>query len=337
MDKSTGIFYISTVAVSDLSTMLHDKTIQIALRDSNGNILNSNLSFAVASDGITFTSTRSHVDVIDAFDNGAGPNHEIGASSVTFNNFYSEEPQPIKADDVKKITLQTSGVGDCSVPSNPAGVGLYIDAPKVQGSYVNDLYPSETLMDTFDTEPTGACPSNGVIGTYSGNDCTVFTGGDYGGALTSTSVPTTTGTKSNYAATNTTAGETIVLASIKNYVGFWWSAGNAGNTVTFYKNNVQVAQITSTQVASLIPNNSAQQTAIDGTTKYTNSNYYGHPKDDSDPTEPFAYFHCFAKNGLTFDKIRLSGAGFEFDNLTVANLTTTQLNPKSSLVLIGNY
>jgi hypothetical protein len=47
------------------------------------------LSFSVGSDGLTYTSTRAHVDVLDAFTAGLGPNAEFGSSQITFGSISS--------------------------------------------------------------------------------------------------------------------------------------------------------------------------------------------------------------------------------------------------------
>lgn len=351
LDLNSGDYFIDQVVISDISVQLHDKRVDIFLRDVNGAQLNSDLHFNVGSDGITFTSSRIHVDSIDAFSTGEGPNGEKGTSQVTFTNFSTEEPNKILTNDVKNMTLSTSGLGSCSVPSNTAGIGLYVDAPYVQGSYVAETYSANSLTDTFNsiTTDNSNCPSSGSVGTYSGNDCKVLLSNHngsypYGGAITTSSTPTTGGVATSQSASAgvfTSAGESITFSSSKNYIGFWWSAGSTGNSVEFYRNNVLQVSMTGDDVYNKIPKNSTKLTALDGTTQYTKSNYYGHPLSTStmDAGEPFVYFHCFALNGLTFDKIKIktTGNGFEFDNLTVANLSGNQLTPKNTLVSIGNY
>jgi len=346
LNTSTGVYNVSSLTLSDLSTQLHDRTITVNLVGSDGSALNAPLSFDVASDGLTYTSTRAHVDNLDAFTAGSGPNAEMGSSQITFTSLLTEEPSPIPANSVKSIALQTEGSGTCSVPSNIRAINLYVDAPYVQGSYIPELYPSASLVDTFDSAtPNTQCPSSGVIGTYSGGSCFILAGGgtyQYGGALTSSSTPTRGGPGSNQTVSagigGGTPAETISFASKKNYLGFWWSAGSPGNLVEFYRGSTLVASFNSADVSAAIPNNSTLLTALDGTTTYTKSNYYGHPLNSSfDPTEAFIFFHCFAVNGFNFDSVKLKSSGFEFDNLTVANLGGSQLTPKNSLVFLRGY
>ena len=350
MDPSTGIYYVDTVSLSDLSTQLHDRTITVVLVGSDGSALNSTLSFDVASDGLTYTSTRAHLDYLDAFSVGAGPKAEKGSSKIIFTGMLTEEPTPIPANSVRRVALQTSGSGTCSVPSNIKAVQLYIDAPYVQGSYIPELYPSTSLLDTFNSGTTdnGNCSAiTENTGSYSG-DCQIILKTHanpyyYGGAITSSSTPTTGGGQTNQspsAAVYTSNGLTVTFGTFKNYIGFWWSAGSTGNSVKFYRGSSLVATMTGDDVYNLIPKTSAQLTALDGTTKYTKSNYYGHPANITwDSGEPFVYFHAFAVNGFSFDKVVLTttGNGFEYDNFTVANLGGTQLTPKNTLVFVNSY
>lgn len=352
VNPTTGIFYVDQLTLSDLSLQLHDRTINIELIDRDGETLNSSLSFSVGSDGLTFTSSRAHVDVLDAFTAGSGTIEELGANQITFTSLGTEETTPIPSESVANVILQTSGSGSCSVPSSVRAVEVYVDAPYVQGSYIPELFPGASLTDTYDSvTPSGAaCPSSGTVGTYSGGDCFVIHRNHnsrsypYGGALTSSSTPTTGGlaeTQTPSAAIYTANGETITFATRKNYIGFWWSAGSTGNSIEFFRGSDLVATITGDDVYNAIPKNSTTLTALNGTTQYTRSNYYGHPLNPSsmDAQEPFVYFHCFAVNGFNFDKVVLNttGNGFEYDNLTVSNLGGADLSPKRTLVYINSY
>ena len=353
VNATTGVFYIDQLTLSDLSLRLHDRTITIDLIAQDGSTLNNSLTFSVGSDGLTYTSTRAHVDVLDAFTAGLGTNAEFGSSQITFTSLGTEETTPIPSDSVANVTLQTSGSGSCTTPSNIKAVEVYVDAPYVQGSYIPELYSAASLVDNYNSSVTtsgAACPSSGTVGTYSGGDCFIIfrnhNGGSYpfGGALTTTSTPTTGGAADNQspsAAVFTSNGETITFATRKNYIGFWWSAGSTGNSIKFYRGTDLVATMTGDDVYNAIPKNSSTLTALNGTTLYTKSNYYGHPlsRTTMDANEPFVYFHCFAVNGFNFDKVVLAttGNGFEYDNFTVSNLSGDQLSPKRTLVFISSY
>jgi len=360
LDSSTGNYVIDSLTLSDLSTQLHDRTVKAYLLAADGSILNSPISFSVAGDGLTYTSTRSHVDSLDAFTTGNGPKAEMGSSSITFNGLLSEEPSKIRASDFKRVNLETSGFGNCSVPSNIRAVEVYIDAPLVQGSYIAESYTAASLTDDYNAAATDNqnCLSSYNTGSYSFTSCQIIlpthNGGTYGyiygGALKSPSdsnfsSPTSSGTKTNSAAVyNVGQGTTITPTSRKNYVGFWWSAGSLNNYVKFYRgtSTTPVVTITGDDVYNFIPNNTTPTLrAIDSTTVYAGHDYYGHPIDRAhqDINEPFVFIHFFAVNGFNFDKVLIgtTGNGFEYDNFTVANLSTSQLVPKRNLVLVGTY
>jgi hypothetical protein len=350
MDSVTGNYYISSVTLSDLSTQLHNRTVKVYLIGTDGSVLNSKLQFSVGTDGLTYTSTRSHVDNLDAFTAGAGPKAEMGSSSINFNNLLNEENPGIKASDFQRVNLETSGYGKCSVPVNNGAITLYIDAPSVQGSYIPEQYPSASATDTYNSVTTdnSQCPANGVVGTYSGGNCFVLLSSHanpyvFGGAISTDSQPHTGGGQTNQspsAGVFNSTGETISFSSRKNYIGFWWSAGSTGNIIKFYRGSTLVATATGDQVYTALPRNSTK-TAIDNSTTYSTNSYYGHPANSGswDTTEPFVYIHGFAENGFNFDKVVISttGNGFEYDNLTVANLSNDQLTPKSTLVKIQTY
>ena len=359
IDPATGIFYIKQLILSDLSLRLHDRTVSIELLDANDSVLNSNMSFSVAADGLTFTSTRAHVDILDAFTQGLGANAqaEMGSNQITFTSLDTEENPPIPSNSVANVTLQTSGNGNCTVPTGIKAVNVYVDAPYVQGSYIPELHPAVSLVDTYNsvTQSFSACPGNGTVGTYSGNCFVLLRTQDnsrypWGGAIATSSTPTTGASpgisvvsQSPSAAVYNSSGLTITFETRKNYIGFWWSAGSYGNSIRFYRGAELVATITGDDVYTDIPNTSSTLLALNGTTNYVKSNYYGHPLGTSNVSggagEPYVYFHCFAVNGFNFDSIRLAttGNGFEYDNLTVANLGGSQLSPKNTLVFIRGY
>jgi hypothetical protein len=357
IDSSTGTYVINSVSLGDLSLGLRNRTVKALLIGKDKSVLGKPLEFSVASDGLTYTSSRSHVDSLEAFERGKGTLAETGTSTITFNNLLNEESNPIQASDFAKIALETSGNGQCTYPGNSRALELYFDAPDVQGSYIAESFTAASLTDNYNADATwqSLCPTNGNVGTYSftTGGCEILLRANpnngnwyqYGGAITSSSVPTTGGAatlQTNSAATFTTAGLTITFASRKNYVGFWWSGGSLGNAVEFYRGSSLVATITGNHVYQALPDDNTTVTALNGTTTYTKSAYRGHPINTASPRqprEPFIYLHAFAVNGFNFDKIKLvaDGNGFEFDNLTVANLSTSQLTPKRTLVFDSSY
>jgi hypothetical protein len=222
---------------------------------------------------------------------------------------------------------------------------IYIDAPYVQASFVAN--EPDALTENFNFDPLqipgggydgaqGTCPPNIFVGTISPtSDCLVYTDDPYfGGATTDfISEPYDLGTHSTYVATHRSMPLTITFEAPKQYVGFWWSAGSYGNTATFLDSTGQViAQLNANDVYNSVS---------------TNSNYNGHPGERNpvaiydqygnlvcaagaryDCQEPFVYVHIFAADGelISGMQIATTGNGFEFDNLTTAEVAPQPLS-----------
>ena len=226
------------------------------------------------------------------------------------------------------------------------GVSYYISPPLVQNSYVT----TGALVETFNSGTNGTtCTGIKAIGTITGT-CSFSSVVAYGGATTETSNPTAGGTSSIYA-TGGSGSPTMTFSFTgpQRYLGFWWSAGSASNTVKFFSGSDEVLSLTTADLMTLLGSapggsygNTGSVTAVNGST-YMKHRYFGHPRGYSQisPTsassvtsnEPFTYLHVFAAGGLTFDRVTLSGAGFEFDNFMVSNVVQT---PASSLVLVNS-
>lgn len=222
-------------------------------------------------------------------------------------------------------------------------ISVYYDAPFVQGSYTTG---SGGVQETFDSASSGAtCPNTLSVGTMTGA-CRVDPVGQYGGAATPAgSTAAVGGSGSNYATTVSGNAMTLTLASASKYFGLWWSAGSNGNTVQFYSGNELLITLTTQTIINqfgTVPNpwpGSNTFTAINGQT-YSKGWYFGNPRGYSSttpnsassitPNEPFVYLHLFAGGNLSFDKVVLSGGGFEFDNLAVS---TQPQNVDQRLVL----
>jgi len=356
MDTATGSYFIDSLILKDLAVQLRNRTLKIKVLDKNEVQLNRKTEFSVGSDGLTYTSESSHIDNLEAFELGGGSNRETGTSTITFNELRSTANSRIPAGDVSTVTLETSGYDDCSSPSNTRALEVYIDAPNVQGSYIAESFTAASLTDNYNgtTAHFVDCPTSTTVGSYSfgNNGCKVLqrtesngTWYRWGGAITSSSTARTGGAASEQtasAASYTSTGVTVTFSTRKNYLGFWWSAGSYGNNIKFYRGSTLVATMTGDDVYTALPNDSTTLTALDTATAYTASAYRGHPINTATPRipgEPYVYIHAFAVNGFNFDKIRFdtTGDGFEWDNLTVANLSTTQLTPKRTLVLNETY
>jgi uncharacterized repeat protein (TIGR02543 family) len=120
-------------------------------------------------------------------------------------------------------------------------------------------------------------------------------------------------------------------------VGFWWSAGNAGNRVRFYTAADSVNPIatytTNTLNTTLGTSNpspypgTAKVTAIDGT-EFLRARYFGRPANVSSLTtssistltnkEGHAFISLYSAENVPFTKIEFNGAGFEMDNIAIS-------------------
>jgi hypothetical protein len=232
------------------------------------------------------------------------------------------------------------------VPAAVPGLNFYLGAPNVQNT---DL--SGTDVMTFNSATVGACPSTWqadggtTIGTITTTGCNVEAAGDFGGAVEGADgnpITRESGTGTNYASVPGGESITLTLVAPRNYIGFWWSAGDPNNILTLYSGGTGgtvVGEFTTATVVEFLNDGVGSVSSIGGTS-YETCNYWGNPRvsaspcpgTTSTPSESFAYIHLFGVNGLQFDTVRLShggGGGFEFDNLAVA---TTSSGPSNALI-----
>ncbi|MDD3371330.1 MAG: hypothetical protein PHE27_05835 [Alphaproteobacteria bacterium] len=103
---------------------------------------------------------------------------------------------------------------------------------------------------------------------------------------------------------STTQQVTIVLNQDVTYFGIWISAMNSGNTVSLYSDDTLLYSFDTATMSALVA---------------SNSGYYGNPTTaflNQNTGEPYAFVNFYDTNG-SFDKIVISGTGFESDNYTV--------------------
>lgn len=229
-----------------------------------------------------------------------------------------------------------------------ATVGMYLDQPFVQGSYVAEEFASETTITTFNEQSYGnTCSFNGATVEalyFETPNCFVRNELNFGGASTTSSTPSVgTYPEPAYYGQVGSGGASIVFNTPQTYVGLWWSAGSAGNEIQLFDGSNMVANVTANDVAGTLYSPSPLS-ALDGS-QYSTSFYIGNPVDwhelgtpvdfsnsdaantyESNHTlaqEPFVYIHFIAEDGVTFDRVNLvaPGNGFEFDNFTTSSAT----------------
>lgn len=202
-----------------------------------------------------------------------------------------------------------------------------MSAPKVQGTPLT----GDLTTETFDSFDANSLPTTLSIGTVTSVG-RVQNAGDYGGASSTSSSPVNGGTGSKYMSTYMNPDLQLVpivieLSTPAKYLGLWWSAGSPSNQVRFFSGGEEVASMTTAGLINKL--SSPTLTAKDGSTTYTSSDYYGNPVNGGASEEPFVYLNVYAVGGTSFDRVELSGGGFEFDNITVSALET---EPAASLV-----
>jgi hypothetical protein len=226
---------------------------------------------------------------------------------------------------------------------------VYVDAPFVQGSYARHY---GGVTETFEGLSNGSITSNTqsiVGGTKTSGQFTVFANNSTYGASTTIETATVGGSGTKFANTDATGFEITFSTAVK-YIGFYWAAGNTGNSVKLYSGTTEIATITTNDLTTLLggfPSNYAASTdsitATNGS-RYLKKYYFGPANGYTTETpttqstipyvnEPYAFVHAFAQNDESFDKIKVFGAGFEFDNLTVS---TQEVPIRTSLVLVND-
>lgn len=271
----------------------------------------------------------------------------------------------IAATAVFLATFISAPVADATSTTVPTGtIGLYIDAPFVQGSYASTATTRVESFDNHNFDPvskTLACstatPING--GTL-GPTCTIHgpesPASPVYSASTTSGEQTVGGNVSGFLTGHPGTEYQIQLSETKKYVGFLWATASPGNTVQFFSNNALVAEISINGVNNTIgqpPANFSQDntvvTAVDGVHNYPKKLYFHNPRDyvmpannapltdypagAVSPREAFVYIHAFAGDGVGFNRVVFKNSGFEIDNFTTST-ESVDVNPR--LVLIEN-
>lgn len=174
-------------------------------------------------------------------------------------------------------------------------------------------------VENFDTRTAGCntCGSSftsnfgtggAITGTYS--NVAVIGADQYGGA----------GGGGQYAVTFTTGGYSLDLSSTVpggvNYFGYWLSALDRGNQVTFYRGGHVLFTFDPTDVIAAVNSHA------------DHASYYGNPNPafgGQNSGEPYIFLDFFSDRG-TFDQIVFSEnptvGGYESDNHTVGHFLT---------------
>ncbi len=210
-----------------------------------------------------------------------------------------------------------------------ASLEVYISAPTEQETYVQGAQ-TETFNSLTSGTTSGTYQSS--IGTYTFTNAVVAPANQYGGANSSQYI-------NIGAPTDSAVPFTLNLNQEANYFGFWWSAGDDKNEITFFYDDTELASFSTKDILTLLGNRETGSVTAVNQTTYESLDYFGnpnpHPLDEK--MEPFAYVHIFSI-GLKFNKIVFSnsgstGTGFESDNHSVHNFAEVP-EPEGSTVFV---
>ena len=189
---------------------------------------------------------------------------------------------------------------------------VLLSPPKQQNTTV-----AGAVVETFGTGATTSIANttgNWAIGAFTAPTGSYTVADQYGGA----------GGVDRYLRVQT-GPITVNVTPGYQYVGFWWSAGDASNAITFYDNQGnQLIRFTTADVMALLNTGVAPATVptVGGGT-HLKAGYYGNPNPGflgQNGAEPYAYINLLLNNtASTFGKIEIEGSNFELDNLAIAH------------------
>jgi hypothetical protein len=228
-----------------------------------------------------------------------------------------------------------------AVPASSSGsnsISLYFSAPFVRASHVSG---PRVYTETFNGYAnSAACGNLAGAWTFSGTGCGVGTN-TYDDTSVLSPEPRIGGEYSKFAYGSMNA--TYTFTNDVKYVGFWWMWGSDGNSVQFLDANDNVLATMNSSTVSSFFSGKTYVPRVDGG-QHTKSYYYGSPAAHYSGTpevpvvtyvhdEPFIYLNLFVSGTTGVKKIKLSGSGFEFDNLTVA---LDEFGPRGDMVPVSN-
>jgi hypothetical protein len=213
-----------------------------------------------------------------------------------------------------KFTLLLLPLAFAFATSARAQIAVYVspnDIQTAEASGIMGVTPSQIFTETFNSRPLGTIngyqsPTTGISYSTSGG-ADILPNDKYGGYQSGNYL----GIAKNNSVTLSFTG------SPSQYFGFYFTAGDGNNKITFYSGNTLLFTFSTSTLIGILPKTAGSHvTAINGSV-YNTLDYYGQPVSNLDPNEPFAYLHFVAAAGVTFDRIVLSqgtNAIFENDN-----------------------
>lgn len=198
--------------------------------------------------------------------------------------------------------------------SNSRGITVTIEAPTIQSSQLPN--PSEYyVIDFEDLSGTNAFSKTNSNTTYSySNDLEVKNANQWGGANGSKFI--------TQERLESIRSYSISVSEDQKYFGFWWSAGDPYNVITFKNDGADVASFKTADLVNFIDNSGVVNTSA----------YKGNPAYNGDKTghlrEPFSFVNVFFNDSSAYDEIVVAtitegGSAFESDNHTFSAVQQT--------------
>jgi len=196
--------------------------------------------------------------------------------------------------------------------SNTKGITVTIEAPEIQTTQL----PNTNEYFVVDFNNQGGTSSFNVTNddtTYSySNDLEVKSANQWGGANGSKFI--------TQAVLESIRSYSLNVSEDQKYFGFWWSAGDAYNQITFKNDGEEVASFKTADLVDFINDSGTVDTQA----------YQGNPAYNGEQTghlnEPFAFVNVFFDNDFVYDEVVVAtlsegGAAFESDNHTFSAIS----------------
>ncbi len=194
-----------------------------------------------------------------------------------------------------------------SEENNKEGITVTIENPNIQTSQL----PNEDeyfVVDFNNQNGTNDFEITNQNTTYSyGNDLKVQTADQWGGANGSNFI--------TQEALQSIRSYSLTVSEDQKYFGFWWSAGDPYNKITFKNDGEEVASFKTVDLVNFISSYGTAQSSA----------YYGNPAYNGESTghlnEPFSFVNVFFGEDIAYDEVVVAtltegGSAFESDNHT---------------------
>ena len=192
------------------------------------------------------------------------------------------------------------------------GITVTIEEPGIQAPQLSD--PNEYFVVDFNNQDGTdgfEVTNNNTVYSY-GNDLEVKAADQWGGANGSKFI--------TQEVLQSIRSYSLTVSEDQKYFGFWWSAGDPYNQITFKNDGREVASFKTADLVNFINSYGTVQSSA----------YYGNPAYSGDDTghlnEPFSFVNVFFGEELAYDEVVVAtltanGAAFESDNHTFSAIS----------------